>query len=236
MFCTVLLVASVVIGAGLLQNIERIDQLEQQLGELASSYRGLMAEFTSAARPVFAENHSQGDVSSTMSLPNNEPSIPLASAGEAQDPPWATNAQERNFTEAEPVVLQHQTQVGAPPQSPINIEQIISQLQETAVQLPQGTGSTPAASAQLQEINPAQHQPANGSAPSAMAQETDRPFGQALLPELPQDYTIQAGDTLSYIARLFYGSVERVPDILELNNITDPDAIRVGDIIRLPRR
>lgn len=48
-------------------------------------------------------------------------------------------------------------------------------------------------------------------------------------------YTIQPNDSLSKIALKFYGSANRYQEIVNANpQITNPDLIRVGDVIDIP--
>jgi nucleoid-associated protein YgaU len=51
-------------------------------------------------------------------------------------------------------------------------------------------------------------------------------------------YEIVAGDTLSGIAKRFYGNANAYPEIFEANRevIKDPDLIFVGQKIRIPKR
>jgi nucleoid-associated protein YgaU len=48
-------------------------------------------------------------------------------------------------------------------------------------------------------------------------------------------YTVQAGDTLSAIAAKFYGDEGKYKDIAHANNISNPDAIQVGQKLQIPR-
>jgi LysM repeat protein len=45
------------------------------------------------------------------------------------------------------------------------------------------------------------------------------------------DYIVQAGDSLGGIADKFNSTID---DIIKENNITDPNAIRVGDLLKIP--
>ena len=58
----------------------------------------------------------------------------------------------------------------------------------------------------------------------------------ALIPAIPETYTIQLGDTLIGISLQFFGTADMVADILELNGIENPDMIVEGRTIALPRR
>jgi nucleoid-associated protein YgaU len=48
-------------------------------------------------------------------------------------------------------------------------------------------------------------------------------------------YVVQAGDTLSGIAQQFYGDASKYKDIARANNISDPDLIKVGQKLQIPR-
>ncbi|MDG5814617.1 LysM domain-containing protein [Chitinispirillales bacterium ANBcel5] len=48
------------------------------------------------------------------------------------------------------------------------------------------------------------------------------------------EYTVQDGDTLSKIAKRYYGDVSYYKDLAEFNRIADPDLIKIGQKIDLP--
>jgi nucleoid-associated protein YgaU len=52
----------------------------------------------------------------------------------------------------------------------------------------------------------------------------------------PRSYTVQAGDTLSKIAKQFYGSANEYPKIFEANRdkLANPDKIQVGQELVIP--
>ena len=55
-------------------------------------------------------------------------------------------------------------------------------------------------------------------------------------PSAAKTYTVQAGDTLSKIAKEHLGSASAYMKIFELNKdqLTDPDKIKPGQVLRLP--
>ena len=55
-------------------------------------------------------------------------------------------------------------------------------------------------------------------------------------PEPPRTIVVQPGETLGQIAQRELGTVKRLPEILELNAIEDPDLVRAGTTLRLPPR
>jgi LysM repeat protein len=67
--------------------------------------------------------------------------------------------------------------------------------------------------------------------------QDDAATEEVLAPEVqePVSYIVQKGDTLLGICRLQYGSADRLEEVEQLNGITDPDAIYVGQQLLLPR-
>ncbi len=55
-------------------------------------------------------------------------------------------------------------------------------------------------------------------------------------PPEPKTYTVAAGDTLSKIAKQFYGDASKYMKIFEANKdqLTDPNKIRVGQVLKVP--
>jgi nucleoid-associated protein YgaU len=51
-------------------------------------------------------------------------------------------------------------------------------------------------------------------------------------------HTVVSGDTLSKIAKNYLGDAKRYPEIVEANagTVTNPDAIKVGQKLNIPRR
>lgn len=50
-------------------------------------------------------------------------------------------------------------------------------------------------------------------------------------------YTVQSGDTLSGIAKRFYGNANEYMDIFNANRdqLSDPDKIQVGQVLKIPQ-
>ncbi len=49
-----------------------------------------------------------------------------------------------------------------------------------------------------------------------------------------QKYTVQSGDSLSKIAKHFYGDAQKFAVIAKANNIDNPDLIKVGEELEIP--
>ena len=48
------------------------------------------------------------------------------------------------------------------------------------------------------------------------------------------DYTIQPGDNLSKVSRLFYGNPNKYEAIAKANNLADANKVKIGEQIRIP--
>ena len=53
---------------------------------------------------------------------------------------------------------------------------------------------------------------------------------------IPKAYTILKGESIASISLKFYGTLDMVDSICELNEISNPDYVRVGQKIQLPKR
>jgi nucleoid-associated protein YgaU len=58
----------------------------------------------------------------------------------------------------------------------------------------------------------------------------------AAAPHAAETYTVQAGDTLSGIARKFLGNANAYMDIFNANRdqLSDPDKIKPGQVLKIP--
>ncbi len=48
------------------------------------------------------------------------------------------------------------------------------------------------------------------------------------------EYTVRDGDTLAIVCRMYYGNLDKLQEICDLNGITDPNTILPGQKIVLP--
>lgn len=77
--------------------------------------------------------------------------------------------------------------------------------------------------------------PARAAAPAAGESAPEPGPDEA---PMSQFYTVRSGDTLSKIAREFYGSAGKYPLIFEANRpmLSDPDRIYPGQVLRIPKQ
>ena len=52
--------------------------------------------------------------------------------------------------------------------------------------------------------------------------------------QIPASYTVQSGDSLALICRRFYGNLDKMDEICELNSISNPNRLTPGQKIILP--
>lgn len=71
-------------------------------------------------------------------------------------------------------------------------------------------------------------------APKPSVPVTPKPTQPPSPNPVARTYTVQAGDTLSRIADKTLGNPQRWPEIARLNNITQPQQLRVGMVLQLP--
>ena len=77
-------------------------------------------------------------------------------------------------------------------------------------------------------------EPAEDPASEEPAQEASSDQAQAAVPEEPEQYEVQQGDTLLKISRRKYGTDQMVKEICAANGLEDSDKIYVGQTIVLP--
>ncbi|MCL2575110.1 MAG: LysM peptidoglycan-binding domain-containing protein [Defluviitaleaceae bacterium] len=65
---------------------------------------------------------------------------------------------------------------------------------------------------------------------------TEAPTTTTAIANVPQTYIIQPGDSLLQISRMFFGDSTMVNAIMEINGITDPNTIGIGQEILLPQQ
>lgn len=64
--------------------------------------------------------------------------------------------------------------------------------------------------------------------------EADETAASANADKKPEYYTVKAGDTLTSISLALYGSTNKIPEIVSLNQMENSDDIHVGQKLRLP--
>ena len=99
----------------------------------------------------------------------------------------------------------------------------------------QPTPTTPQPTPQPPQPTPTPPQPTPPPATPEPPVATVDIANQPMHFNVPTVYTIQPGDSLYQISRMFFGNTDMVARIMELNNITDPNMITAGSVIYLPQ-
>ncbi|MCD8090933.1 MAG: LysM peptidoglycan-binding domain-containing protein [Clostridiales bacterium] len=107
-------------------------------------------------------------------------------------------------------------QVNSLGKSYISLRDDVTQSQEVFADSA-GESVTEASSAELQT-----------QAPAAVGAEAEKTASY-------REYTVKPGDTLIYLSRYFYGTEDRVSDIMAANNMSEADMLIEGKTIKIPQ-
>lgn len=69
---------------------------------------------------------------------------------------------------------------------------------------------------------------------AAIIEQTEPATKAAGSSALYTEYTVQAGDTIMSICKKYYGNISRYEDVLELNQLDNPNLLYIGEVIKLP--
>jgi LysM repeat protein len=195
-----------VMGAGLIQNRDRISEMQVQISQLSTAYRNLFVQLSGeGTSPAFAaqlEGQGGQGVLPDTSTPRPATEVPLPQEAAGPQAPLMTDLP---FATEPPVTVTPEqdalaTPVAAPTEAP-------------AAPVP---------------TEPVAVEPGEGIPAEVVVTE---PVDAAV----PEAYTIQPGDSLLNISLEFYGTTGMVDEILALNGITNADKIVAGKTIALPR-
>lgn len=175
----ILFLVCFIMGAGLIQNEDRISKLETQLNSIDNSYQFLLTQIKEdKVQSVFGSQTSANGENSAITT--------LSAQTEA-----ATNE-----PSTEPKTEKTTEKVTESPET----RETDNNVQETAIVVPP-----------VEQLN-----------------LTDE------LPSINVKYIVTEGDTLGHISRKFYNTEGKITEIMELNNITNPDDIKIGQELLLP--
>jgi nucleoid-associated protein YgaU len=105
---------------------------------------------------------------------------------------------------------------------------------------PADTGATPTGTTGTHSDGPVIAAPTGGAAGSAadgaaMAPADTGNTAPAIAgTDVPETYTVAAGDSLRGIAMKYYGDALYSADIEQFNQLSDPDQITVGQVLKMP--
>ncbi|MDR3239266.1 MAG: LysM domain-containing protein [Clostridiales bacterium] len=208
----VMFIVSFIMGAGLIQNQDQIHTLRQQVVELSTSYRDLLAT------SVFAPENVTTPVNQTAEDPSSPPPAVIDINGnQVLEEQKGTEASASEASASETIVP-----------AAAATEAIASA--ETAAATETSVSETNVSETNVSETA------APTDKPEPPAPETPAPTkAPAKTPAtLPSRYTVKEGDSLNSISIRFYGSIKMVQKIMDLNEIRDQDMIVSGKTLQLP--
>ena len=213
----VLFIICFVMGAGLIQNQDRISLLEEQIIQLSTAYRNMyLNNAPENITSVFAaqqdgaddSNESEQNAASGSVIRVDGNDELAASERDANDEAIKSSAQ-NTPTDEEPFIP-----------SPTASDPINEGNQATQTLVPTPTTTPTVVPTQAPD-------PGDDASKAASSEDTPRRI-------IPTSYTIQPGDNLNWISTHFYGDKSMVPSILALNDIEDANKITAGRTILLP--
>ena len=72
------------------------------------------------------------------------------------------------------------------------------------------------------------------AAQSSNASASSRAAASDNVAQYQAEYTVREGDTLAIVCRMYYGNLDKLQEICDLNGITDPNTILPGQKLVLP--
>ena len=185
-------------------------QLDNNGEEKAAAGSGENTGFQIEEKQAALPDTDNGTAGESISLPVISSSVNGTAPEEQQSLPDAANTGEQQVQNSVP---ETQAPAGQSPEDSQNSGQAAAD-QDTAAAEGQ---NTPAES-------DAEVQPASDITSDAVAASA----------QIPSSYIVQSGDSLALICRRFYGNLDKMDEICELNSISNPNRLTPGQKILLP--
>lgn len=210
---SILVMVIMVIGITMLNNYEKMENMEDTLKQLSGQVKdGFAAKEVSEQTMAVDDGAGMADAEQTVDKPGGIGTVELIPTGESgENEPRQTDLQQTKQQADQPQTESEQQEEQQQPE-----EQ--SQTEQTPADQPQqpDTGS----------------QAPDGTQPEESVQEEQ---AQSVAAEPSYTvYEIQKGDTLAKICIRFYGNEDRIPEICTINHIQDKNTILYGQKILLP--
>ncbi len=193
--CGGLVLICLLMGIGLLSNIEKLNELQTAMSTMTEKYNNIKEEVGSL-EPGKGKDSTNGTLKPTQSIESTE----TEQDGKAINKAPSTN---------------NETTIEEPP-----------------IEDKQGNDATNDAEGETEPKPVAEEQPET-------AKLCQRKYCQKTTTistdNIPKSYKVKVGDSLNTISEKFYYSLDMVPAIQELNDISNPNRIYVGQEILLPK-
>ncbi|NLL71716.1 MAG: LysM peptidoglycan-binding domain-containing protein [Epulopiscium sp.] len=207
-FSAILLLICLVMGIGLIYNVEQIQRLQEALNTMDYTYTNLFTQIKGdTIEGVFAqeiekvENEDEDFIKVKEGTDSQTSQIVKESVEKKEEEPQQSVEDQGTVKEQEASQQQEKEEV-------VEEEEKKSQEQSVTVE--------------------------ESSEPSQEKQEPEIKKEVVRNPNIPEQYTIQKGDNLSNISYRFYNTTDMVDAILQLNNLSNPNKIYAGKTIQLP--
>lgn len=203
-----LFVIAFIMGAGLVQNEDRITSLERDIHNLSASYKSMLAN--TKETPVFASQDK-----------NTEASVIV---------------EDGNVVLAENELKNEQNNISAENSNPV-----LEIVKENNLKAENATKEV--AKTVTKTTEPTVNEPVSEAISEPVSEAISEPVSEVVTKEpvvkktsvIPKSYTVQKGDSLSYISAKFYGAKNMTKAIMELNKLDNPNKIIFGKVLLLPQ-
>lgn len=193
--CGGLVLICLLMGIGLLSNIEKLNELQTAMSTMTEKYNNIKEEVGSL-EPGKGKDSTNGTLKPTQSIESTEAGQDGKAINEAPSTNNETTIEEPSIEDKQVNDATNDTEGETEPK-PVAEEQ---------------PETVPAMSTEV--------------LPKTTTISTDN---------IPKSYKVKVGDSLNTISEKFYYSLDMVPAIQELNDISNPNRIYVGQEILLPK-
>lgn len=209
-----LFVIAFIMGAGLMQNEDRITSLEKDIHNLSASYKNILAN--SKETPVFASQ----DKNNSATLIVEDGNAVLAENDLKKE--QASSISDEDLNPVLEIVNQN------------NLKDKNSELEANleAVEAPVVKETVKPT---IEPTTESTLEPATKAVEKTVTESVTKESIDKKTSTIPKSYKVQKGDSLIYISTKFYGSRNMTKAIMELNNLDNPNKIIFGKVLLLPQ-
>lgn len=209
---TFMVLVIAVIGVTIMNNNDKMNRVESTLSDIAKQTESL----------------------------DEEGSLEASAEGKAQEESFKAQAEKETDRDASHSLAQ--TETGAETENKVSIQEETAE--DPYASSASETVQTEASAAETEAGNTSQVtgetegaadiQDSASSGEPETTQQTEAAQASSAAGVYQSSYTVKYGDTLANICRMYYGNVDKLDEVCQVNGITDPNTIIMGQKIVLP--
>lgn len=201
----VLFVICLLMGFGMLSNLEKVNALEQTMAEMDTHYTEVKEALKNIGQPISGSmdlEPASNSPGSTSVASNDTTTLPVIPTADLEPEDMNPSFPEVTDVEMEPTQESNDTVPLENPEGDAEVRRIIEE-------------NTEHSETTAEPVNPTEG-----------AEETGSAF--------PTTYVVKAGDNLNRISYQIYKTTDMVEAILDYNGISNPNKIYIGQTLELP--